>query len=598
MKTTTKRTRKTRVFQSTILALALVFDLFAAMPITASAASSNDTINIGEGWLGNSDQMFADWTYNASTHAMQVGSNSTVTVVGSATAVENNLRLTIGPGATVIWKAAYSGDEDQLIQLFGSGTFEVAAGGSIINDEDSGNCAIYISALVSAANVNIIISGGTVSAEWNAIYSRGRNTTITVNSGTVGAKFNAISADGNNANITVNGGTVNSAYAAAIVTGGDNASITVNGGFVFGYGTVIASNTSISSSVIYMERGSPTIGGTAVVCAWEKPGETLTYAEGSTTDLTVAPDDATATWGKNGAQNGINYSNGSNTGFFPVSTTYTVTFNSNSGSAVTSQSVNSGGTATKPTPDPIRAGYTFGGWYSDAALTTEYVFTTPVTANITLYAKWAQAAAIPPGSGSMSNFHRTRAYIPGMFSDVVESMWYGYNGDKSVANAYEYNLMSGYPDATFRPAGNMTLAEAITIAVRIHSIYYGGTGEFTLGTVWYQVYVDYAINNDIIGAIDFTDYNKAATRAQMAYIFSRSLPVMEFASQNIVNTLPDVNSGTPYYDAILMMYKAGVVGGEGTNAFRPGDNVSRAEAAAIITRVILPASRFSGRVYG
>ena len=67
---------------------------------------------------------------------------------------------------------------------------------------------------------------------------------------------------------------------------------------------------------------------------------------------------------------------------------YTVTFSSNGGSAVTAQTVASGGTATTPTA-PTKTGSTFGGWYSDSALTTAFVFTTPITANTTLYAKWS-----------------------------------------------------------------------------------------------------------------------------------------------------------------------------------------------------------------
>ena len=48
---------------------------------------------------------------------------------------------------------------------------------------------------------------------------------------------------------------------------------------------------------------------------------------------------------------------------------YTVTFNSNGGSAVTAITQNYGTSITKPT-DPTRTGYTFGGWYSNAALTS------------------------------------------------------------------------------------------------------------------------------------------------------------------------------------------------------------------------------------
>ena len=65
----------------------------------------------------------------------------------------------------------------------------------------------------------------------------------------------------------------------------------------------------------------------------------------------------------------------------------TVTFNSNGGSAVDSQTVRIGSTATRPT-DPTRTGYTFAGWYSDKELTTLYDFSAEVTQNITLYAKW------------------------------------------------------------------------------------------------------------------------------------------------------------------------------------------------------------------
>ncbi len=68
---------------------------------------------------------------------------------------------------------------------------------------------------------------------------------------------------------------------------------------------------------------------------------------------------------------------------------YTVSFYSNGGSAVTSQSVTSGQKATKPT-NPTKAGYTFTGWYSDSALTKAYNFSTAVKSNLTLYAGWKQ----------------------------------------------------------------------------------------------------------------------------------------------------------------------------------------------------------------
>lgn len=69
--------------------------------------------------------------------------------------------------------------------------------------------------------------------------------------------------------------------------------------------------------------------------------------------------------------------------------TYTIIFNTNGGSAVASQTVNSGSKAMIPTA-PTREGYTFVGWYTNANCTTAYNFNTLVTNNIILYAKWEQ----------------------------------------------------------------------------------------------------------------------------------------------------------------------------------------------------------------
>lgn len=73
----------------------------------------------------------------------------------------------------------------------------------------------------------------------------------------------------------------------------------------------------------------------------------------------------------------------------PSTTTYTVVFNSNGGSNVSSQTVESGETATEPT-DPTKDGFEFAGWYSDSELQNEFDFTTPIEADITLYAGWVE----------------------------------------------------------------------------------------------------------------------------------------------------------------------------------------------------------------
>ena len=70
---------------------------------------------------------------------------------------------------------------------------------------------------------------------------------------------------------------------------------------------------------------------------------------------------------------------------------YTVSFEVD---GIEDQEVAYNGKATEPTA-PTKTGYTFGGWYTDAACTTAYDFNTLVTADITLYAKWTKNAVTP-----------------------------------------------------------------------------------------------------------------------------------------------------------------------------------------------------------
>ena len=70
----------------------------------------------------------------------------------------------------------------------------------------------------------------------------------------------------------------------------------------------------------------------------------------------------------------------------------TVTFDGNGGTLTLATpvtvTVQSGATVAKPAANPTRDGYVFAGWFTDKDGRNAYVFTTPVTASITLYAGW------------------------------------------------------------------------------------------------------------------------------------------------------------------------------------------------------------------
>ena len=93
-----------------------------------------------------------------------------------------------------------------------------------------------------------------------------------------------------------------------------------------------------------------------------------------------------------------NYVNRNDVGVVPamiVENLYTVTFDTDGGSTVPLQTVSKGEKAVQP-PVPIKTDvdgnlYEFQGWYNDGV---EYYFDTPVTADITLKAKWEVSSAL------------------------------------------------------------------------------------------------------------------------------------------------------------------------------------------------------------
>lgn len=77
-----------------------------------------------------------------------------------------------------------------------------------------------------------------------------------------------------------------------------------------------------------------------------------------------------------------------------TSIAYTVTFETNGGSAIEAQLVPEGTFATKPATAPTKEGNLFEGWYTEQTMTNLFDFYTPITKDITLYAKWMDISSI------------------------------------------------------------------------------------------------------------------------------------------------------------------------------------------------------------
>lgn len=241
------------------------------------------------------------------------------------------------------------------------------------------------------------------------------------------------------------------------------------------------------------------------------------------------------------------------------------------------------------TPLYTNDGKLFDGWYTSPQGGTKITESTPVAANSTLYAHWKTPDPSANAGANGVHFARRATYKKGQFKDVSSSQWYASN----VASAYELGLMKGTSNTTFNPSGDVTIAEALTMASRIHSIYTTGRETFVQsGPNWYQVYVDYANQNGIIDETynryyKLGDVTRKATRAEFAMFFASALPDKGLAAINIIydNAVPDVGN-IACSSAVYKLYRAGVLtGSDAKGTFHPTSYITRAEAAAIVDRM-------------
>ena len=291
---------------------------------------------------------------------------------------------------------------------------------------------------------------------------------------------------------------------------------------------------------------------------------------------------------------------------------FLLNYDANGGSEVpASVSAGRGETVAVTAAVPTRSGFAFAGWSADSG--AEYPDLAPGTLlvldkDVTLYAVWeaeadtaAQAGVedepedgpAPAAEAAEVHFPRQTVYYPGQFTDVPEDQWFS----SSVAVAFELGLMKGNSADTFNPNGDVTAAEAVTMAARIHSIYTTGEEHFVQSGKWYQVYLDYAYENGIISRAYYnSDVTHKATRAQFAEILAAALPEEGLPPVNRVadDAIPDVPMTERFAGAVYKLYRAGILtGSDAAGTFRPQTGVTRAEAAAIVSRMAESGSRKS-----
>lgn len=239
---------------------------------------------------------------------------------------------------------------------------------------------------------------------------------------------------------------------------------------------------------------------------------------------------------------------------------HTLTFDTMGGSKIAPETVRHGLTVAKP-KDPVNGGYIFDGWYTDKAFRHRYDFSTPLTEDITIYAKW--------------------------FLIVLPGVTVKKNTPK-LNTADHFAYVQGYPDGTVKPAGNITRAETAAILFRLmddasRKTYYSTKSGFrdVASGSWYNTYVATLNNAGVItdSSNGYFRPNEAITRAELAAMLAKFSETTGAA-----NYFNDVSAKYWAANAIAICAKLGWITGYPDGTFRPDKNVTRAELMAMINR--------------
>lgn len=255
---------------------------------------------------------------------------------------------------------------------------------------------------------------------------------------------------------------------------------------------------------------------------------------------------------------------GGNTGGGGTATTkkYTLTFNTDGGSAFDSLEAKEG---TKVTLDKYvseKSGYKFDGWYSDKELTKKV---TEVTLNkdTTVYAKWVisedEPIVVKPN------------YKPGILTDE------------------HYAYIVGREGGMIAPESDITRAEVATIIYRLldeDERNKAKTKENVFTDVneddWFNTAVSTLASLELVKGrtTDTFAPNAFITRAELATIFARMVEV-EYDGKVLFSDVSGHWAESYINEAATAEWIVGYNG-----LFRPDDNITRAEVMTLVNRVL------------
>ena len=259
-----------------------------------------------------------------------------------------------------------------------------------------------------------------------------------------------------------------------------------------------------------------------------------------------------------------------------------------------------------PMPAPQRTGFTFDGWFTTATGETPFDFAGLITGDAVIYARWTavqqppleppplqppwqpplppptqtqpEDPVEPPEEEEIDNDNDNEALIPIDPTPVIHT---------------HYAYMIGFEDGTVRPQANITRAEATTIFFRLisdthRSGIWSRSNSFSDVDLqsWYNTAISTMDNGGFVAGYPDGSFrpNQSITRAEMTALVVRFMGYGHLTNVQ-GGTFSDVE-GHWAQDAINIANMRGWVTGFGDGTFRPDQPITRAEAAALVNRML------------
>ena len=271
-----------------------------------------------------------------------------------------------------------------------------------------------------------------------------------------------------------------------------------------------------------------------------------------------------------------------NSGTGGEATSYTLTFDTNGGSAIAPITQDYGTAITAPA-DPTKTGYTFAGW-------TPAIPTTMPAENLTVTAQWRYN-----GGGSSGYSYYTIKATAGAGGSISPT------GSVSVREGRDQTFTitpdKGYAVSNVKIDGKSIGAvksytfENVSRTHTIEVIFMKANGNPQTGVFvdvatgsYYEDAVDWAVENGITQGTDDTHFvpDGICTRAQAVAFLWRAAGSPK--PETCTMPFADVPAGSYYYDAVLWAVENGIAKGTSDTTFSPNMTCSRAQIVTFLWR--------------